>query len=770
MRLVRRSRCRRWIGHKIDPSMSAVSPGPPVWVQSAEILRSSAAYRRLRDRRGAAVRLPIPAAAWVVELLRAELRRPALVLVPHEADVAAWLEAVRLFSADGSDSQTDGGDSAIEFPSPSLSPYQETDAALPVLAAESAALERLRSVGAAGATGHASATVVCTPRALFRRLPTARLENATTIEVRAGSEAFQEEFLLKLVAAGYRREDLVLDVGSFAARGGVVDVFPAGAAQPLRFDWFGDTVESIRVFDPDSQRSLEAQDSARLPRCSLSGGQRDRESCRRRAAAPFDRRRRRRQRRRSRQGEGPANRRAVSRLAQLSALDRRRNHLAPRLAPGAARGDGRPSGSRDRGACPRRASARRSRSATRPWPVVGPARALEQPLHFVLGVLDRAAIEIGDPLRASADAADFSGQATDVLHRQLPRFPREVETARGRGERLVVAPPRSSHSRRASCSRATAASPESNSSTASCVAGSVCLPPVGGLRRRPAARADGPPGAASGRSQESQEPPANLRRRPARPEGRRLRRPRRSRHRPVHRPARAWAASPPSLAASAVLAERPRRSSAGRGGRGRPRGHGDRLRRGQDAAAAALAPRPVQRYSGIEGVEPRLDRLGGSCWSKTKAAGQAALRDMAKELLKLYAERQLAQAPALPPDSDLQRQFEAAFEFDETEDQLAATDAISRTSRAAADGPPALRRRRLRQDRGRDARRLQGRRQRLPGGGAVADDHPRRPAPGDLQPSLGGVSGQDRHGVALPFGQGSARRSRSVSKSARSTS
>jgi transcription-repair coupling factor (superfamily II helicase) len=84
----------------------------------------------------------------------------------------------------------------------------------------------------------------------------------------------------------------------------------------------------------------------------------------------------------------------------------------------------------------------------------------------------------------------------------------------------------------------------------------------------------------------------------------------------------------------------------------------------------------IQRYSGIEGVAPRLDRLGGSSWRKTKSRVRASVRDMAKELLKLYAERQLSQAPALFPDSDLQRQFEASFEFDETDDQLAAAEAI----------------------------------------------------------------------------------------------
>jgi transcription-repair coupling factor (superfamily II helicase) len=84
----------------------------------------------------------------------------------------------------------------------------------------------------------------------------------------------------------------------------------------------------------------------------------------------------------------------------------------------------------------------------------------------------------------------------------------------------------------------------------------------------------------------------------------------------------------------------------------------------------------VQKYSGIEGVAPRLDQLGGTSWNRTKSRVKKSLRDMAGELLKLYAERQVAEAPALPTDSDLLHQFEAAFRYEETPDQLDAVAAI----------------------------------------------------------------------------------------------
>src|SRR5205807_3572217 len=84
----------------------------------------------------------------------------------------------------------------------------------------------------------------------------------------------------------------------------------------------------------------------------------------------------------------------------------------------------------------------------------------------------------------------------------------------------------------------------------------------------------------------------------------------------------------------------------------------------------------VQKYSGIEGVAPRLDQLGGTSWNRTKSKVKSSMRDMAAELLKLYAERQLAKAPAMPPDSDLQHQFEAAFAYEESPDQVEAIAVI----------------------------------------------------------------------------------------------
>jgi transcription-repair coupling factor (superfamily II helicase) len=77
----------------------------------------------------------------------------------------------------------------------------------------------------------------------------------------------------------------------------------------------------------------------------------------------------------------------------------------------------------------------------------------------------------------------------------------------------------------------------------------------------------------------------------------------------------------------------------------------------------------VQKYRSSEGAKPALSHLGTAAWTKTKARVRKAMKDMADELLKLYAERKTALGHAFPAGSDWFREFEDAFEFNETEDQ-----------------------------------------------------------------------------------------------------
>jgi transcription-repair coupling factor (superfamily II helicase) len=87
----------------------------------------------------------------------------------------------------------------------------------------------------------------------------------------------------------------------------------------------------------------------------------------------------------------------------------------------------------------------------------------------------------------------------------------------------------------------------------------------------------------------------------------------------------------------------------------------------------------IQKYRSTDsGPAPVLNRMGGQQWAKTKARVRKAMQDMADELLKLYAQRKAAQGHAFPPDNEFQREFEDAFDYNETEDQLTATADIKR--------------------------------------------------------------------------------------------
>ena len=84
----------------------------------------------------------------------------------------------------------------------------------------------------------------------------------------------------------------------------------------------------------------------------------------------------------------------------------------------------------------------------------------------------------------------------------------------------------------------------------------------------------------------------------------------------------------------------------------------------------------VQRYVGAEGVEPHVDKLGGAGWEKAKARARAAIQEMAGELLKIYAARQVEEGYAFSPRDELYREFEASFAYEETPDQHAAIEDV----------------------------------------------------------------------------------------------
>ncbi len=582
--------------------------------------------------------MPAPAAAWVCGLRCLEEGERALVVVPREGEALRWVEAAEWL-----------GVPAAYFPPPALSPYAAAVAPASVRARESAALDRWH---------RRSGLLVCTPRALFRRLPTAASFDAACLALEVGGERSLEALAAHLARFGYERVDLVGEVGEFAVRGGLADVWGPGMERPLRIDYFDDEIESLRLFDPADQRSGQRIDRVRLLPMSLfpvdEGGRRRVASYLEGLELPSSWRGEIEQLREGAQVPGweralgvaasgrglvewdPQALRFVVDRALL--VDEARNYHAQSEA-----------------------DYERSEAVEA---IVLPPRLLEVPVEEVEEVLATTPTAIED---LAADAVDFGARSTEVFHDHLQRFPHEVAVARERGRRVLLVAAHGQEER---------------------------------LRRwcaeREIALGDGGVQVVGGELERGVEiPEAGL----AIYSDRQLfprREPRRSSTLApflggmrdlrvgdyvVHRdhgigrfvaltsmaPEGPDTASglPPELAGVAA----PDAASAV-----------EVMEISYSGGRSLLLPLSrvdlVERYSGIESVAPRLDRLGGSSWTKRQDRVRSSVRKLAIDLLELYAERQLAEALMMAPASDLMTQFEAAFEHEETPDQDTAIAAI----------------------------------------------------------------------------------------------
>lgn len=122
-------------------------------------------------------------------------------------------------------------------------------------------------------------TVVTSVEALVYRLMDPARWLVHRLEFEVGSELPFEQVRTRLVEMGYERVEVTETPGYFSIRGGIVDIFPPASEQPFRVEFFGDEIDSIRVFDPESQRSLEKVSrcvvrpavEAVVPRAELDG-------------------------------------------------------------------------------------------------------------------------------------------------------------------------------------------------------------------------------------------------------------------------------------------------------------------------------------------------------------------------------------------------------------------------------------------------------------------------------------------------------------------
>src|SRR6476469_1512287 len=176
-----------------------------------------------------------------------------LLVVPTDADIENTVGDITFFL-----SVLEGSAGALAerqvlpFPSTQVDPYRGFQPHLKVASARARVLHAL-------ATSTARVIVASAP-AILTKLPEPASLLLASHEIKPGIDIDPHELANTLVLGGYEPADPVDAHGEFARRGGIFDVFPAGEELPIRIEFVGDTVESIRRFDPSTQRSVETLD------------------------------------------------------------------------------------------------------------------------------------------------------------------------------------------------------------------------------------------------------------------------------------------------------------------------------------------------------------------------------------------------------------------------------------------------------------------------------------------------------------------------------
>ena len=202
----------------------------------------------LMQRRPAAFTgLPVLPRAALAAALFQDLPFPMLVLTATEDEAMAFTENLRPFL----------GEQVRHFPVLELLPFEVYAHNIELVSARVSVLSAL-------ARGEKLLTVACV-NAVTRRLAPPEVFRRHHLTLRRGEVFDPAALALSLQDMGYERVPLTEIPGSFSQRGSIVDVFPITAARPLRIEFFDDEIDSIRWFDPAEQRSQEEADCAFLP-------------------------------------------------------------------------------------------------------------------------------------------------------------------------------------------------------------------------------------------------------------------------------------------------------------------------------------------------------------------------------------------------------------------------------------------------------------------------------------------------------------------------
>ncbi|CAH0496653.1 transcription-repair coupling factor [Novosphingobium sp. CECT 9465] len=183
-------------------------------------------------------------------LVLADLARTAkgraVFIAPDDAAMRAIADSAAFFAPDLE---------VIDFPAWDCLPFDRASPALSVSARRLAALQKLQHKRAG------PQLLVTTINAVLQRVLTPFRIRESTRLLTPGAEIGRESLIALLQRQGYSRTDTVVDAGEYAVRGSVFDIYPSGLDHGLRLDFFGDELETMRLFDPNTQRSVQPVDT-----------------------------------------------------------------------------------------------------------------------------------------------------------------------------------------------------------------------------------------------------------------------------------------------------------------------------------------------------------------------------------------------------------------------------------------------------------------------------------------------------------------------------
>ncbi|MBN1366067.1 MAG: transcription-repair coupling factor [Syntrophaceae bacterium] len=179
------------------------------------------------------------ARSFLVSLLFERLDKPLLVVCPEEKEAAAFSQNLSLFLGEGYVSYYP----SLDFLTIDMFALQREEE-----------LTRLETL--ANLQMNSKTIVVTSVVALLQKVMAVSEFSKCLQIVSVGDNLDRDEFCTRLISGGYKRESLVEEKGEFSVRGNIIDIFPPAEKNPVRLEMFGDEIESIRIFNASSQRSM----------------------------------------------------------------------------------------------------------------------------------------------------------------------------------------------------------------------------------------------------------------------------------------------------------------------------------------------------------------------------------------------------------------------------------------------------------------------------------------------------------------------------------